>query len=42
MASSATRPRRCRADYLLLVNRFLRGFVDRHRELVGEVERELA
>jgi DNA-binding PadR family transcriptional regulator len=31
-----------RTKYLLLVNRFLRGFVDLHRELVDEVERELA
>jgi DNA-binding PadR family transcriptional regulator len=31
-----------RTKYLLLVNRFLRGFVDLHRELVEEVERELA
>jgi PadR family transcriptional regulator, regulatory protein AphA len=30
-----------RAKYLLLVNEFLRRFVDLHRELVDEVEREL-
>jgi PadR family transcriptional regulator, regulatory protein AphA len=30
-----------RARYLLLVNAFLRRFVDLHRELVDEVEREL-
>jgi PadR family transcriptional regulator, regulatory protein AphA len=31
-----------RATYLLLVNQFLRRFVDLHRELVDDVERELA
>ena len=31
-----------RAKYLLLVNGFLRGLLDLHRELIDEVEAELA
>jgi PadR family transcriptional regulator, regulatory protein AphA len=30
-----------RREYLLLVNRFLRRYVDLHRELIEEIEREL-
>ena len=38
-ASAAALPHR--STYLLIVNRFLRRFVDLHAELVDEVEREL-
>jgi DNA-binding PadR family transcriptional regulator len=38
-ASAAALPHR--STYLLMVNRFLRRFVDLHAELVDEVEREL-